>query len=312
MFKRVIVNGPTGAIGTALIKALLLEDIEVLAVYHESSKRAKAVLDNLGVEAVPCDLQRIRELPQIIRDKGLETHYDCFYHLAWDGTFGDARNNMQGQESNIRYTLDAVETAYDLGCNTFVGAGSQAEYGRVEGFLRGDIPVNPENGYGIAKLCAGQMSRILCEQKKMKHIWTRILSIYGPGDGPNTMIMSTIRKLLDGEKPALTKGEQMWDYLYSEDAGRALALLGEKGVHGKVYPIGSGQARPLKEYIEILKNSINPELELGYGEIPYGPKQVMHLCADIRELQKDTGFVPAIPFDEGIWRTILWVENQNR
>ena len=77
------------------------------------------------------------------------------------------------------------------------------------------------------------MSRILCEQKQIEHIWTRILSIYGPYDGENTMIMSSIGKLLRGEKPALTKGEQQWDYLYSKDAGYAMYLLGEKGVSGK-------------------------------------------------------------------------------
>ncbi len=310
--KRAIITGPTGAIGIALIKALLLEDVEVLAVYHEGSARAEERLKDYHIHKIPCDLDHIRELPERLKEQGLPAVYDCFYHLAWDGTFGNTRNNMQGQARNIQYTLDAVETAAELGCKTFVGAGSQAEYGRVEGILRGDTPTDPENGYGIAKLCAGQMSRILCEQKGMKHIWTRILSIYGPGDGQNTMIMSTIRKLLAGEKPALTKGEQIWDYLYSEDAGRALALAGEKGVHGKVYPIGSGIARPLREYIEILRNSVNPNLELGFGEIEYGPKQVMHLCADISELQKDTGFAPSVPFDEGIWRTIQWVEKQSR
>ena len=54
-----------------------------------------------------------------------------------------------------------------LGCYKFIGAGSQAEYGRVEGKLTALTLTFPENGYGIAKLCAGQMSRILCEQKNM-------------------------------------------------------------------------------------------------------------------------------------------------
>ena len=159
---------------------------------------------------------------------------------------------MHGQNLNVKYALDAVEAAAKLGCDTFVGAGSQAEYGRFEGALNGSVPAFPENGYGIAKLCAGQMTRILCHQKGMRHIWTRILSIYGPYDGDKTMVMSTIGKLLKGESPSCTKGEQMWDFLYSKDAALAMRLLGEKGVDGKVYCIGGGQARPLKEYIEIM------------------------------------------------------------
>lgn len=70
----------------------------------------------------------------------------------------------------------------------FVGAGSQAEYGRVNHALTPDTPCFPENGYGMAKLCAGQMSRVECEKLGLVHIWPRILSVYGPYDGKNAMI----------------------------------------------------------------------------------------------------------------------------
>ena len=96
----------------------------------------------------------------------------------------------------------------------------------------------------------------------------------------------------------------MWDYLYSEDAARALYLLGQKGRDGRTYCIGSGQARPLREYIEMLRDAINPALPLGIGEVPYGENQVMYLCADISDLTRDTGFVPEVTFEEGIRRTI--------
>ena len=173
-------------------------------------------------------------------------------------------------------------------------------------------PAFPENGYGMAKLCAGQMSRIECEKLGLRHVWTRILSIYGPCDSDKTMVTTTIRKLLDGQTPALTKGEQQWDYLYSRDAARAMIALGEKGQHGKVYCIGSGTARPLKEYIEQIRDLIDPEAGLGFGEIPYGARQVMYLCADISELTKDTGFVPQTDFRTGMTETIAWMKSEWR
>jgi len=58
-------------------------------------------------------------------------------------------------------------------------------------------------------------------------------------DGSATMVMSTIGKLLIGEKPSCTKGEQMWDYLYSKGRGEAILFTGEKGIKWtKVYCIG--------------------------------------------------------------------------
>lgn len=306
--KRVIITGPTGAIGVALILECISRGVEVVAVVRPDSKRKENIPRHELVQVVECDLNqlaRLAELPEVT-----QRPCDTFYHLGWDGTFGNSRNNMQGQLSNIQYTLDAVSAAKKLGCKRFVGAGSQAEYGRAEEKLNALVPTFPENGYGIAKLCAGQMSRIQCEQEGMEHIWTRILSIYGPHDGMNTMVMSVIGTLLKSEKPASTKGEQQWDYLYAKDAGYAMYLLGEKGVSGKTYCIGSGRTRQLREYIEIIRNQIDENLPLGIGEIPYADHQVMHLCADISELEKDTGFAPRYEFEQGIAETIEWVKKK--
>lgn len=304
--ERAVLTGATGAIGVALIHELIEKNIEVLVLCRKDSRRRQ----NIPLHP----LVRIRyysldELADLYNDT--DTKYDVFYHFAWEGTMGNSRNDMYLQNRNVQYTLDAVNAAERLGCKVFIGAGSQAEYGRCGSDLNSRTPVFPENGYGIAKLCAGQMSRVICEQKGMKHIWARVLSVYGPFDNAGTMIMSTIGKILHGETPSLTKGEQLWDYIYSQDAAKAFLLLAEHGADGKVYCIGSGKAFPLAYYIECVRNLINPDVNLGMGAIPYQPKQIMYLCADISELTKDTGFVPVYTFDEGIRRTITWYKEHN-
>ena len=50
--------------------------------------------------------------------------------------------------------------------------------------------------------------------------------------------------------------------------------------------------------------------DIGIGEVPYMPKQVMYLCADINKLTKDTGFVPEWSFEEGIKETVEWCRKQ--
>lgn len=297
-----IVTGPTGAVGTALCQELLAEGITVYAVSHPGSLRT-ATLESLAgqgnLHIVLCDAAAYDTLAAQITES-----VDVWFHLAWAHTIGDGRNDMPAQIENIQHTIDAVRAAAAVGCKVFVGAGSQAEYGRVEGALQPDTPTRPENGYGMAKLCAGQMSRVECGKLGMEHIWPRILSVYGPHDGPTTMISGTITRLLAGEVPALTTGEQQWDYLYSRDAAKALIAMARHGQDGAVYPLGSGTVRPLREYIEILRDAIDPSLQLGLGEIPYGSRQVMFLQADIDALETDTGWRPATPFAEGIRETI--------
>lgn len=297
--QRAILTGATGAVGVALIKELISHNVEILVFCREGSKRNEQIPEHKLVTKRYCPLS---ELANVQNDTGKT--YDVFYHFAWEGTTGTARNDMYLQNQNVKYALDAVAAAKRFGCHTFIGAGSQAEYGRVEGMLKPDTPTFPEMGYGIGKLCAGQMTREYAHQLGMNHIWTRILSVYGPNDGAQSMVMSTINKLKNGEVPRFTKGEQMWDYLYSRDAAEAFRLLGEKGHDGKVYVLGSGKARPLAEYIHEIRDAVNPNAEIALGAIPYEEKQVMHLQADITELQNDVGFHPKMEFSMGV-RTLI-------
>lgn len=304
--KNVIITGATGAIGRALVDYLTMHKVNILLIIRPESKRIQGLEHYANVTMIECDLSNIASLQSKITQQ-----HDTFFHFAWAGTYGESRDDMYLQLENIRSTLAAVELAKACGCSTFLGAGSQAEYGRVEQIkIAPTTPTNPETGYGIAKLCAGHMSRQLCKEKGIRHIWTRILSIYGPYDAAYTMIMSGIRDMLNGTELQCTKGEQMWDYLYSKDAAKALFLAAEKGRDQAVYCIGSGQVRPLREYIEDMRNCINKTLPIGFGAVPYGKKQVMYLCADIAALCKDTGFVPEYSFKTGIEETVAWCRQQ--
>ena len=306
---RVVITGPTGAIGHALIEKCISNGDEVLAVCRKGSSRIASLPKDAGVTVLELSLCDYDEY--ISSASKPEVPYDVFYHFAWNGTTGASRNDTDLQSKNVQYALSAVKLASFFGCKTFIGAGSQAEYGRVEGSLRADTPAFPENGYGIAKLCAGQLTRILCGQLGIKHIWTRILSVYGPYDGEGSMVISSLRKMIRGEQSGFTKGEQEWDYLYSADAANAMYLIARKGIGNKIYVIGGGRTRELRDYINVMDQKVNPAVHPVLGAVPYADKQVMYLCADISELTEDTGFVPEVDFEEGIEKTIQYVKDTN-
>lgn len=301
IMRKAVITGATGMLGIALIEQLISQNVEVLAIVNPNSSRKNRIPVSRLITIQECDLSQLSSL-----SKRISTKYDTFYHFAWMGTFGDSRNDSYMQNKNVTYTLDAVQLASMLGCDMFIGAGSQAEYGRVSCKLSPETTVNPDNGYGIAKYAAGKLSAIHARKLGIKHVWTRILSVYGPYDGEKTMVMSSILKLLTGQRPQYTKAEQMWDYLYSEDAARAFYLIGEKGRNDAVYCLGSGLPQPLSQFINEIRDEIDPSLKVGIGEIDYPPNQVMNLSADISNLTNDTGFLPQISFKEGIRKTIKY------
>ncbi len=305
--KRVVVTGASGMIGATLIRQLVSLGVETLAIIRPNSEKRVNLPETELVKSVACDAADLGNFP-LDQAQG---SYDTFFHFAWAGPYGAARDDVYLQHANIRYTLDAVALAKNLGCTAFIGAGSQAEYGPKVGVkLAPDTPASPVTGYGIAKLDAGRLGKLYAGQLGIRFIWARILSVYGPMDNPYTLVMSTIWKLLSGKEVCFTKGEQQWDFLFSEDAAVAFRLMAEKGRDGATYCLGSGQTLMLREALECLGHMVDPGCRLHFGGLPYPPNQVMYLCADIDSLQKDTGFAPRISFEEGILRTIAWCRRE--
>lgn len=302
---KAVVTGASSMIASALIRLLVDDGHEVYALCRPGSKKLDNIIKNERVHIVHSDISDITAAGQCIG-----CGCDAFFHFAWSGTAGAQRNDSSEQSKNIRFTLDAVELAHSLGCKVFVGAGSQAEYGRVDGRISPDTPTLPENAYGAAKLAAGQLSRIACTKHGIKHIWARILSVYGPGDNDFTITVSSLKKMLAGQTAQFTPAEQMWDFLYCDDAARAFYLMAESGKDGSVYVLGSGSARPLREYIEIMRSVSGTAGEVRVGALPYNDKQVMYLCADISALTADTGFAPQVSYKEGIRRTVDWLKRK--
>ena len=322
--KGAIVTGATGMIGSNVTKLLLQQGVNVTAIVRPMSEKLRNLewaeesgfKDGLynsddkekpfqrgKLQIVECSLWDLLTL----RDK-LGWEHDTFFHFGWGYTFGTGRNDAPKQEANIKACLDAVHLAYEAGCKTFVGAGSQAEFGIVSGKLSDELPKDPITGYGIAKLAASRLSALECKNLGMKHGWGRILSCYGPGDNDYTMVMSAIRAMLRGERMKFTPAEQVWDYIYAEDCARAFIAIAESGVDRKCYTIGSGEQRLLRDYIYAIRDAIDPGLDVGIGERDYNPDQVMHLVADITELVSDTGYKPETSFEDGIQKTVEWAK----
>jgi nucleoside-diphosphate-sugar epimerase len=301
-----MVTGASGPLGIALVRILADLKVSVAAVVQPGSKRISDVPALHGVRIMECDLSTLAQL-----EEKLPHDFDTFFHLGWAGTDSrETRKDPATHARNILYCLDAVNLSRLLGCRTFIGAGSQSELAKKDGLLPDEGAPSAEESYGIAKYAAGRLSLKLCEEYGIRHCWARIVSIYGPGERPTTGLMYCIHSLLRGEKPSLTRGDQLWDYLFSADGARALYLMALKGRHGAAYSVGSGCTRPLREYFECLRDCIDPALPLGIGEKEYPEGQIMHLCANTLRLEEDTGFVPQVAFEEGIRQTVEWVRKK--
>ena len=291
--KKIVVTGATSMLGVAMIEECLRNDIEVVAIVHRNSKNISRLPKSPKLQVIKMNFDEFENYIPNFNDA------DVFYHFAWAATNRTERENLDIQESNIGYTLDAVRLAKKCGCQKFIFAGSQSEYGLSDKPLNRETPIRPITAYGVSKFAAGKLAEILCNSLGITFVWARILSLYGINDRENNLTYYLINCFKNNVSPVLTDCEQIWDYLYEDDAAHAFKLLGQCQTCG-VYVIGNGNGVPLKSYVETIYNLIKPNVPLIFGGKPYTKNQVMHLVADITDLKRDTGFEPQISFEEGI------------
>lgn len=300
--KRIVVTGATSMVGVALLEAALQDGSlsAAYAVVRPGSQKLSRLPKDGRIRVVPCDVEEYDTLAGKIPEQ-----CDVFFHLAWPRTetYRESCQDILRKSRCIQTALAAVMAAKELGCGKFVGAGSQSEYGiENSGKMSPETYCRPVRADGVLHLAAGQLAHIVSKNLGMSSIWMRIFSVYGRYDRDNSMISTTIRKLRAGQHCSFTPCEQMWDYLAAEDLGRAFYLAGERASGQRTYCVGCGQARPLREYIETLRDVVAPGAELGFGELPYPQDAVMYLCADTTALRRDTGWTPQIGFRDGIRR----------
>lgn len=302
--KSAIVTGANGFVGNAVAKALCESGVKVYAIVR-CKKEEFNWFDSENLNVIICDMRNIQELKKIIERE----HIDIFYHFAWQGTAGPQRGDYKIQLENIETSCDAVKVARELGCSRFVFAASIMEYEFKKNYEK-KMPTTINNIYSVGKMSAEHMTRIVADSLGIEYVSVIISNIYGVGERSVRLLNSSIRKMLSGERTAFTAGTQMYDFIYIDDAAEAFRVIGEKGISGKKYYLGSLKPQPLKNYLEVMRDCINPNLDLGLGKIANENISLNYFEEfDIYELQRDTGFEPKISFEEGIRKTIEWMEN---
>ncbi len=302
----VVVTGATSFIGAAAVKQLLEAGHRVFAVVRPASsniehlKQMTAGYPDGRLTVYPLDLAKIRTLHGFTADAWL--------HIGWDGAGSDNRTKRDVQQRNVIYALDAIFAASALGCRRFLFTGSQAEYGVWHETVTEDMPCYPVSEYGKAKVDFCEKAKVLCKQKNMEYIHTRIYSVYGPGDHPWSLVQSCLRTFCEGGSMKLGECTQNWNFLYIDDAAAALVSLLTEAPAG-VYNIGSSDTRPLRSYIEEMYALCGHRGSYSYGERPQNAEGPADLMPDISRILRETSWHPAKTFAEGIYETLHSLQN---
>ena len=299
---KAIVTGADGFVGSALVGNLLANGYEVLAL--DISPRPVRLKEHPSLIYLPLPIENIEKLESEVSQGSV----DFFFHLAWRGAAGSLREDEKVQLDNALLTASCLREAAKLGCRKFVCSGSIMEYeANSVTYEQGTKPALFYI-YGAGKAVAHVICKPIANALGISLVWAYITNAYGVGESSPRFLNSTLRKIRKVEKLEFTAGVQNYDFVYVDDVAEAFRLLAEKGHANKGYMIGSGQAKPLKGFIEELIEELKPKEEPRFGNVPYTGVMTPLETFDISEIVKDCGFRAKVPFREGVRRTYEWLK----
>lgn len=303
MMKNVIVTGANGFIGKTLVSALLEKGYHVVALDIQfddilASDDRVTCVNVMNKEVVAL----AEEIPH--------QDYRCFFHLAWAGTSGPARADYTVQLNNVKLACDYIKLCSEIGCKRVVYASSINEMETYE-YLQSDN-IEPAGGYiyGTGKLAAHLMGETVAKLNGIEFIPVIITNIYGVGEKSARMIYTSVNKLVHKEHCSFTAGYQTYDFIYITDAINSIIAVAEKGKAFNRYYIGSGDPKPLREFLLEMRDIVDPEAELGLGDIPFKGVDISYDQFDLKKVERDTGYQNETPFAEGIRMTAEYIRGE--
>jgi UDP-glucose 4-epimerase len=307
--RRALITGITGMVGSHLAEFLLERtDWDIVGMC-----RWRSPLDNLAsiawrinagdrVSLLYGDLRDTMSIQNVVAN----AKPDYVFHLAaqsFPRTSFDAP--LDTMDTNVQGTVRVLECARAANVRKFIYAASSSCYGLAAVPTREDHPIAPEHPYALSKYM-GEMAVLHWHRVyRLPTNSIRIFNAYGPRvrtTGAYGAVFGVFFKQKLAGKPFTVIGDglQQRDFLFVTDIAAAFLLAAESRFNGEIWNLGAGNPQSVNRLVELLDG---PTVH-----IPKRPGEPDCTWADIGKIQRDLGWKPVVPFDQGVRRMMEDIE----
>ncbi len=310
---KVLVTGGAGFIGSNFVHHLYNErpdwHITVLdALTYAGNIKNIDMLDKERVTFVHgniCDAELVDKLTQendAVVHFAAESHNDNSLHSPWPFV-----------ETNIIGTYQLIEAARKHN-KRFHHVSTDEVYGDLElddpQKFTETTPYNPSSPYSSTKASSDMLVRAWTRSFNLQATISNCSNNYGPYQHVEKFIPRQITEILEGRKPKLYgTGENVRDWIHTEDHSSAVLTILEKGVIGETYMVGSNGEKNNKVVVEQILTELGREAN-DYDHVNDRPGHDMRYAIDASKLRTELGWEPKFTdFSTGLANTIAWYKD---
>jgi UDP-glucuronate 4-epimerase len=313
---KILLTGAAGFIGSHLATRLLSRGDEVIGLDNfDETLYARALHErNLTVNAARMRFVEGDLLDAALLDRLASEKPDVIVHLAaLAGVRPSIQQPLRYERINVQGTLQLLEACRKHEVKRVVFASSSSVYGaRSTVPFREDDPADrPASPYAATKRCG----ELLCAN--YSHLYgiattcLRFFTVYGPRQRPEMAIHKFARLILDGKTvPLFGDGSTARDYTYVDDIidGVVASIDRCGGGAYAVYNLGGSRTTTLKGLVALLEASLGKPARIEW--LPDQPGDVPITFADVSRSERELGYAPRVPIEEGLARFCAWLKEQ--
>lgn len=309
-FKRALVTGGAGFVGSHIVEELLADGLEVVSVDDYSAGKAKNLQPfkkNVNLTEVNCDITDRLKLESFFEG------VDIVFHEAVSKMTVCLKNPRRDLQINAEGTFNLLELSRDFGVKKFVHASTGSVYGEAKYYPTDEQhPVNPTSFYGVSKLAGEKYVRLFSEMFGIDSTILRYYHVYGPRQENSEVggVVSIFAKLAMEGRPLTIFGDgtQLRSFTYVKDVVNINKLVAlTEGTTGEAYNCASGIKVTIKELADkVLKTLDKSDVPILYEDWKAGDIKIF----DVDNAKvKNLGYKFETPFESGLEATLDWTRD---
>ena len=240
---------------------------------------------------------------------------DVVYHLVSTNVPTTSNQHIsQDIKNNVLFSSSLFEACVKYGVKkvVFISSGGTVYGKEAKSPLSEKTPTNPISSYGVQKITIEKLLYLYNYMYGLDYRIIRLSNPYGPYQRPNGVLGAvttfTYKALKGEELQVYGDGSVIRDFIYIDDAIRAIINIvsGENKHH--IFNLGSGYGTSIKDVLKAIENALGIKMDISYREARSVDVPINYL--DISRYEKYYGKLNPTKLEEGIKKTAEFIKKE--
>ncbi len=307
---KILVTGGAGFIGSNFVRYVLAKHKEVTVLnldkltYAGNPDNLKGLGGDPRHRFIKGDIEDENLVGEILRGEKPDVVINFAAETHVDRSILDPKSFLK---TNVLGVENLLQQVRKFKIPRMVQVSTDEVYGSIaDGEFTEKSPFEPNSPYSASKAAGDLLCHAFFKTYQVPVIVTHACNCYGPYQYPEKLMPLFITNLIEGKKvPLYGDGQQVREWIYTEDFCSAVDVVAAKGRPGEAYNIGTGHRESNLETTKKILAALGKD-ESFIQPVAERPGHDRRYAVNSDKLRTELGWQPSHKFDDALRQTVEW------